>query len=334
MKNLIVALLLLTTSFAVAQSKVVITDVPSPSLTDVPQASEARQVRIYLPPSYNSNTMQKYPVLYVLHGFGGAAESWFSPNNSEPNISRSMDKLLAQEKLSEMIIVVPDSKGYNLASWYQHSAVTGNWRNFILEDLQQYVANHYRITNQQSILGHSMGGYGAAALAVYEKFDAVAAMSPAPVLVERVPASDIDELVQGVNDLWPMFSGFDGTDASIVYDAHMFMSLIQLVAPDLSNPPSYLPQRVTREHYDAFNELKLETLVANNIEFLGDTAFRFEYGVYEGPEMAAAVSSISELLESNGITSSVTNFRGGHTNMIYKTLEDNLIFIDRVWHDK
>src|SRR5688572_12364937 len=35
-----------------------------------------RNVIIYLPPSYDANSTQRYPVVYLLHGYGLRAESW------------------------------------------------------------------------------------------------------------------------------------------------------------------------------------------------------------------------------------------------------------------
>ncbi|MEO6727214.1 MAG: esterase, partial [Blastocatellia bacterium] len=37
---------------------------------------ETRQVFVYLPPGYEKNPKQRYPVLYLLHGSGDTAESW------------------------------------------------------------------------------------------------------------------------------------------------------------------------------------------------------------------------------------------------------------------
>src|SRR5712672_751025 len=38
--------------------------------------SPDRDVFIYLPPGYATNTTQRYPVVYMLHGYGLTAERW------------------------------------------------------------------------------------------------------------------------------------------------------------------------------------------------------------------------------------------------------------------
>ena len=38
--------------------------------------SADRDVFVYLPPSYVSNRNQRYPVVYLLHGYGLTAERW------------------------------------------------------------------------------------------------------------------------------------------------------------------------------------------------------------------------------------------------------------------
>jgi enterochelin esterase-like enzyme len=38
--------------------------------------SPDRDVFIYLPPDYATNTAKRYPVVYLLHGYGLTAERW------------------------------------------------------------------------------------------------------------------------------------------------------------------------------------------------------------------------------------------------------------------
>ncbi|HKE84823.1 MAG TPA: alpha/beta hydrolase-fold protein, partial [Vicinamibacterales bacterium] len=43
--------------------------------------SPDRDVFIYLPPGYASNRNQRYPVVYLLHGYGLTAERWMTFTN-------------------------------------------------------------------------------------------------------------------------------------------------------------------------------------------------------------------------------------------------------------
>src|SRR5947199_10438651 len=40
--------------------------------------SPDRDVFVYLPPSYRANQNRRYPVVYLLHGYGLTAERWMS----------------------------------------------------------------------------------------------------------------------------------------------------------------------------------------------------------------------------------------------------------------
>src|ERR1700751_3320357 len=40
--------------------------------------SPDREVTVYLPPSYNTGTDRRYPVIYLLHGFTASETAWFA----------------------------------------------------------------------------------------------------------------------------------------------------------------------------------------------------------------------------------------------------------------
>ena len=58
--------------------------IPAPSLAGNLLGDPTEQpVSIYLPPSYDSSPNNRYPVLYLLHGFTGPNRPWIA--DSEPN---------------------------------------------------------------------------------------------------------------------------------------------------------------------------------------------------------------------------------------------------------
>jgi S-formylglutathione hydrolase FrmB len=118
-----------------------------------------RDVFIYLPPSYSTATNRRYPVVYLLHGYGLTAERWMSFSNTPA----SSDKNIAAGTMREMILVNPDAFTKYNGSMYSNSVTIGDWESFIAEDLVSYVDSHYRtIADRKSrgLAGHSMGGYG------------------------------------------------------------------------------------------------------------------------------------------------------------------------------
>jgi S-formylglutathione hydrolase len=40
-----------------------------------------RDVSIYLPPGYDAHRDQRYPVVYLLHGYGNSDEGWYGPGH-------------------------------------------------------------------------------------------------------------------------------------------------------------------------------------------------------------------------------------------------------------
>jgi enterochelin esterase-like enzyme len=118
-----------------------------------------RDVFIYLPPGYANSRNQRYPVVYLLHGYGLTAERWMP----FANLAAAADKNIAAGTMKPMILVSPDAYTVHGGSMYSSSPTTGDWETFIAEDLVAYVDKNYRtIADRMSrgLAGHSMGGYG------------------------------------------------------------------------------------------------------------------------------------------------------------------------------
>src|SRR4029079_10167158 len=114
---------------------------------------------VYLPPSYASNRNQRYPVVYLLPGYGLTAERWMPFTR----LHDAADKDVAAGTMKEMILVSPDAFTKYNGSMYSASPTTGDWETYLAEDLVSYIDSHYRtIPDRMSrgLGGHSMGGYG------------------------------------------------------------------------------------------------------------------------------------------------------------------------------
>ena len=139
-----------------------------------------RQVTVYLPPDYDQGT-QRYPVVYVLHGYGGTdslmMHVWI-------DFKRLLDEAIKTGRMRPMIVVAPNSMTKLLGSFYTNSAVSGDWADYIAKDVVQFIDKNYRtIPDRKSrgLCGHSMGGNGALKLGMQyaDTFSAVYALSPA-----------------------------------------------------------------------------------------------------------------------------------------------------------
>ena len=125
--------------------------------------SPDRTVFVYLPPSYKTDPNRRYPVVYLLHGYGLQAERWMTFARIEKGANQSMTGAGTGERAREMILVNPDAYTIYDGSMYSSSVAIGDWETFLAEDLIAYIDGHYRtIPNRASrgLAGHSMGGYG------------------------------------------------------------------------------------------------------------------------------------------------------------------------------
>ena len=110
---------------------------------------------VVLPDGYSESA--RFPVLYLLHGYGGNQNDWI---NGVPDIKNYAD-------LYNFIIVCPDG---NASSWYFDSPVDKSWQyeTYIVKELTSWIDKQYRtIASREgrAITGLSMGGHGALYLA-------------------------------------------------------------------------------------------------------------------------------------------------------------------------
>jgi S-formylglutathione hydrolase FrmB len=159
-----------------------------------------RDAIVFLPPGYNKNTRQRYPVVYALHGFFIGAEQWAS----EIHVPQTIEGAFAQGA-KEMIVVLPDSKTLHSGSMYSSSVTTGDFEKYVARDVVAYIDAHYRTIPQRrsrGLVGHSMGGYGAMRIGMKhaDVFGSLYAMSPCCLSARQAwPAgSDFDKAVGAV----------------------------------------------------------------------------------------------------------------------------------------
>jgi pimeloyl-ACP methyl ester carboxylesterase len=134
-----------------------------------------RTIYVYLPPSYNTSD-KRYPVVYYLPGYSDSMMIGM-------RLPDHVDELIESGKINEMILVIASGANRLGGGFYVNSAVTGNWEDFIVEDLVGYIDSNFRTLAQaasRGISGHSMGGFGSLNIAMRhpEVFGAVYSLSP------------------------------------------------------------------------------------------------------------------------------------------------------------
>jgi S-formylglutathione hydrolase FrmB len=152
-------------------------DIESPSVqSSFLNNSSKQQLFIYLPPSYFDST-KHYPVAYYLHGYGG------TPYEARRISGKTLDERVLSGTATEMIIVGVMGRNQFAGNFYANSPITGNWEDFLTEDVITFVDANYRtnpISAQRGIVGFSMGGSGAINTAFKhpDKFGHLFALSP------------------------------------------------------------------------------------------------------------------------------------------------------------
>ena len=129
-----------------------------PTLTENLIGEDGRKViRVYLPPSYDF-TEKRYPVIYVLHGFGG------SSNSLTRKMKSALDRMILSEEIQEAIAVFVDGSNRFGGSQYLSSPTIGDYETYVRRDLVNFIDRQYRTIphrDSRGITGFSMGAYGA-----------------------------------------------------------------------------------------------------------------------------------------------------------------------------
>jgi enterochelin esterase-like enzyme len=121
-----------------------------------------RTLRVYTPPGYDQDSRVRYPVLFLLHGYGDNESTWAGGAGRASWIA---DNLLAQGQATPMIIVMPD--GHAVAPVGSGHDPKANLRNLqafegdLLHDVIPFLEANYRVQagrEHRAIIGVSMGG--------------------------------------------------------------------------------------------------------------------------------------------------------------------------------
>lgn len=131
-----------------------------------------RHAMIYLPPSYESNTKQRFPVLYLQHGGGEDETGWIRQGRA----NFILDNLLAEGKCNPMIVVMaygyakragqplPDLSGKPFGSpemLKNMQDMASAFEDDVTQALIPYIDKNYRTLSDRdhrAMAGLSMGG--------------------------------------------------------------------------------------------------------------------------------------------------------------------------------
>jgi enterochelin esterase-like enzyme len=115
-----------------------------------------RRAYIYTPPNYDRGT-SRLPVLYLLHGADGDDSAWIAFGRA----NHILDNLLADKKMTPMVVVMPFGYAYPPAAGAAGDRQRADFEKDLLQDLIPFVQANYRVHTDRAnraLVGLSMGG--------------------------------------------------------------------------------------------------------------------------------------------------------------------------------
>ena len=282
--------------------------------------SADRPAVVVLPPGYAHSPRRHYPVVYALHGYSIGAQQWIQ----EIHVPQTVEGAFAKGA-REMIVVFPDSKTAYNGSFYTHSQTVGDFESYVVHDVVQYVDAHYRtIPNRLSrgLVGHSMGGYGAARIGMLhpEVFGALYIMSGcclSPMQPNALSAENAAAIAA-------MKSPADA--ATLPFPARAALATAAAWSPDPARPPLYLdlPVKDGVAQPDVIARWTANAPLAFFDQAVGNlrqyTAIAIDVGDQDG--LRADATKFHEALHSYGIAHTFEVYPGTHTSNVAFRFQD------------
>jgi S-formylglutathione hydrolase FrmB len=232
-----------------------------------------------------------------------------------------MKTWLANQRVKELILVMPDCHNRLRGSYYTNSVTTGNWADFIAEDLVAYLDGNYRTLSQpesRGIIGHSMGGYGGLKIGMLypEVFGCMGAMAG---------AHDLEKKINGIKEIWAHASTIGTWEQfhALLWSSQITIARNAAFTPNPDRPPFYCdspfiysdtnPKQVVPnpEVYDRFLEHDILRMIERHLDALtGMRAIYIDCGTND-PEIVDA-RSVHQRLNHFGVEHIHREFLGDH----------------------
>jgi enterochelin esterase-like enzyme len=282
-----------------------------------------RDVIVFLPPGYQRDTGRRYPVVYALHGYSIGAEQW----THEIHVPQTIEGAFARGA-REMIVVLPDSKTVYGGSMYSSSVTTGDFERFIFHDVVQYIDTHYRtIADRRSrgLVGHSMGGYGAARIGMKhpDVFGSLYIMSPCCLSARGAGRANPEaeralEAVRAPADA-----------AGLSFFLRATLATAAAWSPDPKNPPLYLdlptkegvPQPAVLAKWAANAPLAFVDQYIGNLRRYD--AIAMDVGDQDGLRVDAG--KLHEVLDDYGVPNAFEIYHGTHTSAVAERFQNHVL---------
>ena len=137
-------------------------DVPHGNLQQVlfpsPSTGEVKRAFVYTPPTYGKNPKERFPVLYLQHGWGENETSW--PVQGCAGLI--MDNLIADGKCQPFIIVMTYGMTNDVRWGHMQEFTAKEFETVLVDELVPYIDSHFLTKTgkwNRAMAGLSMGGF-------------------------------------------------------------------------------------------------------------------------------------------------------------------------------
>jgi S-formylglutathione hydrolase FrmB len=284
-----------------------------------------RNVIVYLPPSYKSDTTRRYPVVYLLHGYGLQAARWLTLFKIENGANQAMagagGGVGTGERAREMILVNPDCYSFYDGCFYGKSAGTGDWETFIADELVGYIDSHYRTLakrESRGLAGHSMGGYGTLRIAMKrpDAFGSMYALSACCAMDRGEPNAQMTTAAT--------YTTREQVSA-LRYPNKGTLARASAWSPNPNNPPLFLdlpvkdgtPRPDIQAKWLANSIIPMLEQYGSNLKRY--TAVKFDVGTMDN--LLATNQQIDAAMTKAGIRHTFETYEGDHNGKIAERLE-------------
>jgi S-formylglutathione hydrolase FrmB len=140
--------------------------IESDALAGNPLGDPARRpLYVYRSPGVRDGSATDVPAVYVLQGFSGQVDMWLTRPGLDLSDIERIDALWSSAGPPEGIVVFLDAWTSLGGSQFLNSSATGNYTDYICDELIAFVDAHYPTDPaKRAVAGKSSGGYGAMVL--------------------------------------------------------------------------------------------------------------------------------------------------------------------------
>ncbi len=281
-----------------------------------------RDVIVFLPPSYSTDKNRRYPVVYALHGYTIGAEQW----THEIHVPQTIEGAFAQGA-QEMIVVLPDSKTVHNGSMYSSSVTTGDFENFVAQDVVGFIDSHYRTIPKRTsrgLVGHSMGGYGATRIGMKHSgvFGGLYIMSPCCLEPRRAaPANaENDKALAGLTT--------PADSAGLPFRLRADLAAAAAWSPNPKNPPLFLDLPTEGEQRDeVLAKWAANSPLAFIDQYIGNLRQYRAIAIDVGDQDRLRVASgkLHGILDRYGIANTFETYSGTHTSAVADRFQNHVL---------